>query len=183
VVRSHYGLVPASACSCLAPRRPFQVGSISLVGATIETPSAWLAEPKGLAEVRAQIAELTLENAAYAGRASCVRCAVWHVPDSVVHICSVPHVMQPNTCHATQRAPAFSIDSECRACYLSCQTTHLRTTRARIFVCVYAWVGAARLCRSNVPLRRQYGLLLQQWTLKAPFEEAPSAGGGGSGGG
>jgi hypothetical protein len=52
--------------------------------------------------------------------------------------------------------------------------------RASLCVCMRGWAHA-RLCRSNVPLRRQYDLLLQQCTLKARFEEAPSAGGGGGG--
>jgi hypothetical protein len=47
------------------------------------------------AELRAPFVELTLEKAAYAAHASCVRRAAWHVPDNVVLICSVPRVMQP----------------------------------------------------------------------------------------
>ena len=46
-----------------------------------------------MAELRAQIAELTLEKAAYAGFASCTRRTARHVPYSVRHICSMPHVM------------------------------------------------------------------------------------------
>ena len=64
-------------------------------------PIEWLAEMR---ELRAQIAQLTLEKAAYAAHASCVRRAAWHVPDNVVLICSVPRGMQPDTLHATQWA-------------------------------------------------------------------------------
>jgi hypothetical protein len=113
--------------------RRFQLGTISLVGAAIEKPCAWLAKPKGLAELRAQIAELTLEKAAYVAQASWLHRAAWHVPDIVVHICSVPRVMQPDTLHATWWASAFFIDSECRACTLSCQITHLGP--ARVLAC------------------------------------------------
>jgi hypothetical protein len=58
-----------------------------------------------MAELRAQIAELTLEKAAYAGFASCTRRTARHVPYSVLHICSMPHVMQhaPATRHSAHQ--------------------------------------------------------------------------------
>ena len=58
-----------------------------------------------MAEPRAQIAELTLEKAAYAGFASCTRRTARHVPYSVLHICSMPHVMQhaPATRHSAHQ--------------------------------------------------------------------------------
>ena len=58
-----------------------------------------------MAELRAQIAELTLEKAAYAGFASCTRRTARHVPCGVLHICSMPHVMQhaPATRHSAHQ--------------------------------------------------------------------------------
>ncbi len=75
-------------------------------------PITLLKEPAGMAELRAQIAELRLEKAAYAGRASCKRRAAWHLPYSVVHISNMPRVRKRDTFHTTQCASAFAIQHD-----------------------------------------------------------------------
>jgi hypothetical protein len=79
-------------------------------------PSMLLKEPAGMAELRAQIAELKLEEAAYAGRASSKRPAAWHVLYNVVHICNMPRVRKR---HLSYDAVRISICPSARQ--LSCQ--------------------------------------------------------------
>ena len=69
-------------------------------------------------EVRAQIAELTLEEAAYAAHASCVRRAAWHVPYSVEHICK---------CHVSGNATPVIV----RICICQAARHVMRASTAR----------------------------------------------------
>jgi hypothetical protein len=58
-------------------------------------PIPGLAESGGLAALRTQIAQLTLENGAQPMQAACVM--AWHVRGNVVHIYRMPRVMQLDT--------------------------------------------------------------------------------------
>jgi hypothetical protein len=81
-----------------------------------------------MAELRAQIAELTLQKAAYAGRASCVRRAAWLVPDIVVKICSMPRT---RTCHDAVRISICRAAHRQRSCQLALLGLAERAQRAR----------------------------------------------------
>jgi hypothetical protein len=80
-------------------------------------------------EFRAQIAQPTLEKAAYA--ASCVRRAAWHVPDNRHLSCDAVRICP---CHALRRLTAVNSmhrprrsQMECNVEHATCQTTHLGT--------------------------------------------------------
>ena len=67
-------------------------------------------------KVRAQIVELTLEEAAYAAHASCARRAAWHVPYSVEHICkchvsgnATPVIVRICICQAARNDTSFEL--------------------------------------------------------------------------
>ena len=110
--RSYFSLL------LLSPLRHFHLGTISLVCAAIETPSAWLAEAGGLAELRAPFVELTLEKAAYAAHAVCVvqhgTCRTTSGSSAACHVACNPTPVMRRSGHP-----------ECRACQLSYQATHL----------------------------------------------------------
>jgi hypothetical protein len=76
-------LCPIPTCRFPLSHSHSHLGTISPVGAAVETPSTLLKEPASTAELRAQDAERTAENAPYAGRASCTRrtasCTSCHV--------------------------------------------------------------------------------------------------------
>jgi hypothetical protein len=84
------------------PIQTSHLGTISLVGAAIETPSAWPAEPGGMATRRTQTAQLALENGAPPMQAACV---VRHgTCRAMSHICGMPRVVQPDIFHACASA-------------------------------------------------------------------------------
>ena len=111
--RSYFGPFSLRPCShprpcplCRIPSRRIHLGTISPVGAAVETPSTLLKEPAGVAELREQIAELTAEKAAYAGRASCTRhtasCTSCHVP------CNAPATRRRRHQHLPRSKPIES---------------------------------------------------------------------------
>ena len=127
-------------------------------------------EPAGTAELRAQIADLTLEKAAYAGFASCTRRTARHVPYSVLHICSMPHVMQhaPATRHSAHQhlpcSPSTAVlpASTARTGGESAtRTCHAAMRRQTTYTCQYlvhnagVWLRSAHCRRSIQTSRRQ----------------------------
>ncbi len=116
--RSHS--LPCPLCPIPSRRLPLShshshLGMISPVGAAVEMPSTLLKEPAGMAELRAQTAELTLEKAAYDGRASCTRrtasCTSCHVSCNAhlsyaavrISICRAAHQQRPCQLASTAR--------------------------------------------------------------------------------
>jgi hypothetical protein len=79
-----------------------------------------------MAELRAQNAELTLEHAAYAGRARAARhdgmCPTAYCTSAACR------VLVPRTCHTTQCASAFAVK---RSCQLALLGRAERAQRAR----------------------------------------------------
>ena len=82
-------------------------------------PSTLLKKPAGMAELHAQIAELTLEKAAYAGRASCKRRAAWHF--AIQRIAHLQYAMCQKTRHLPYDAVRISICHAARqlSCHLA----------------------------------------------------------------
>ena len=107
------------------PIQTSHLGTISLVGAAIETPSAWPAEPGGMAARRTQTAQLALENGAPPMQAACV---VRHgTCRAMSHICGMPCVMQPDIFHAYASAFACALQhthARMAACPRPCPDAH-----------------------------------------------------------